>query len=179
MKQKKHKDTFVNKQKVTEQELREIVKTCASDADLNYLDVSGIYNMSGLFLDSKFNGNISCWDVSGARNMRLMFALSDFNGDISKWDVSNVKDMSFMFGASRFHGDISKWNVSKVKDMSRMFNGSKLNGDISKWKFHNDVDQSDESLAYLIDIGKQYEDNRRLKLIGGVNEKTKTPKYSI
>jgi hypothetical protein len=48
----------MKKQKVTRDELRKIVKTCAIDADLNYLDVSDITDMSWLFEVSKFNGDI-------------------------------------------------------------------------------------------------------------------------
>jgi len=39
--------------------------------------------------------------------MYCMFLNSKFNGDISDWDVSSVTDMSFMFYNSKFNGDIS------------------------------------------------------------------------
>jgi surface protein len=46
-----------------------------------------------------------------------MFMNSKFNGDISKWDISNVENMNTMFWNSKFNSDISNWNVSKVEIM--------------------------------------------------------------
>ena len=68
-------------------ELKEIIKKrikkSGPDCDLNDIDTSLITDMSELFSDSKFNGDISKWDVSNVTNMRWMFAQSVFNGDIS------------------------------------------------------------------------------------------------
>ena len=74
-------------------ELRKIVKKADVNADLNYLDVSKVTNMSNIF-----------WDT-------------DFNGDISKWDVSNVDNMYFMFYGSKFNGDIWQWQVDPECEM--------------------------------------------------------------
>ncbi len=95
-----------------------------NDANLNWLDVSELTSMYGLFgndYTKNFNGDISKWDVSNVEDMNYMFYKSNFNGNISKWDVSKVKHMNYMFSHSIFNGDISNWNVSKVETMIGMF----------------------------------------------------------
>ena len=63
-----------------------------NDEDLRFICTTKITDMSGMFYDSQFNGDISNWDVSNVTNMSEMFEYSQFNGDISNWDVSNVRD---------------------------------------------------------------------------------------
>ena len=116
-------------EKLIDQRIKEQGPNC----DLNDIDVREIKDMSSLFYNSEFNGDISLWNVSNVMFMDSMFEGSEFNGDLSKWDVSNVKDMHSMFYNSSFDGDISKWNVRRVKDMDYMFVGSPLEGNEPSW----------------------------------------------
>ena len=90
------------------------IKEEGTTCNLNDIDVSEIKDMSYLFFDSDFHGDISNWDVSNVENMSYMFFHSLFCGDISKWNVSNVTNMDNMFGETVFDGNISNWDVSHV-----------------------------------------------------------------
>ena len=93
----------------------------ANDEDVTKVITTNVTDMSEMFQDSQFNGDISNWDVSKVTDMSGMFMgafyESQFNGDISNWDVSNVTDMLLMFnGAISFNKDLSSWDVSNVID---------------------------------------------------------------
>ena len=109
----------------TKNELKKIINERMSKEgvtyNLNDIDVSQIDDISGLFFNTPFNGDISKWDVSNVESMADMFNKSSFKGNISDWNVSNVKQMGWMFAYSNFDGDLSKWNVGNNCMTGNMF----------------------------------------------------------
>ena len=86
----------------TKEELRNLIKQRIykedSKVNLNDIDVSKITDMSSLFEDISFRGDISKWDVSNVTDMHRMFYKCEiFNQDISGWDVSNIKNRAYTF----------------------------------------------------------------------------------
>ena len=52
--------------------------------------------------------------VGNVKDMSCMFFESIFDGDISDWDVSNVEDMTSIFYRSNYYGGIYTWNIKKA-----------------------------------------------------------------
>ena len=77
-----------NLRPTNKKELKELIDQLIDErgpnCDLNDIDVSKVTDMSYMFADSEFDGDISEWDVSRVKRMDYMFAWSQFKGDISK-----------------------------------------------------------------------------------------------
>ena len=88
----------------TDEDIRSIVereiKHLGVHADLNHILVDDVTDMSCLFRDLDFDGDISQWNVGKVTDMSYMFERSTFNGDISKWNVGNVKNHEYCFDGS-------------------------------------------------------------------------------
>ena len=77
--------------------IHKLIEAEGKKCNLNDIDVSEIKDMSFLFYNSRFDGDISEWKVSNVEDMVFMFGDSDFNQDISNWDVSNVTEYYEIF----------------------------------------------------------------------------------
>jgi len=111
--------------------VRDEIDKLGKDTDLNHIDVSNVKNffygldmddnkpdnLTGLFENTDFCGDISEWDMSNAEITTSMFyGLKNFNCDISNWNVENIKRCNCMFrNCVAFRQNLSKWNMKSIK----------------------------------------------------------------
>lgn len=123
--------------------IEDAIETYGSEVDLNFIDTSKITDMSHLFQDSFFNGNINEWDTSNVTDMSSMFyGAKNFNQPLDKWNVSNVLYMSEMFkGAENFNQPLNNWDIHKVISAHSMFQEAlHFNQDLNNWLFNHNCD---------------------------------------
>lgn len=120
-------------------------------ANLNHINTFRIYDMSFLFVDSLFNGDISRWNTSSVINMHSMFWKSRFNGDLSKWNVSKVTNMQCMFLDSQFKGDISRWKIDNLENLVHIFNDNDMRYILKQWELQKPdlVEKIRKELFYI------------------------------
>jgi len=132
------------------EELKKIIEQAKITDNLNYLNVSGITNMEGLFRGNSFNGDISKWDVSNVTHMNHMFHTSKFQGDISDWKIENVRFMVGMFADSDFFKNrnhlLFKWEIAEGTRMQQF--AMDINS-VSEFKKRQEVWKKLEGLGYL------------------------------
>ena len=65
--------------------IEDTIKERGNKCDLNFIDTSKITDISALFSDSEFNGDISKWNVSNVEDMECVFNRSPLKGNEPDW----------------------------------------------------------------------------------------------
>ncbi len=86
----------------TDETIKDIVidqiKLFGHGACLDHVDVSEVFDMSELFANTGFCGDISSWHVTNVIDMTGMFRnCKDFNGDLTKWIINKRCKTDDMF----------------------------------------------------------------------------------
>ena len=124
----------------TREELKKLIiqllKERGPNANLNDIDVSEITDMTLLFKNTEFDGDISNWDVRKVEDTSWMFHVSSFtgkNGDISRWEFDSIEFMDSMFQYSDININLDDWNISKETSTREMFNDCPLEKNPPVW----------------------------------------------
>lgn len=104
---------------------------------LNWIDVSGLVNLSGLFkgISGYVCVDISDWDVSSVVNAKEMFKDSFIEVAAEDLDFSSLETAENMFkNAKMVPKCVETWKFKKLKNMEGCFSGClSIDADISKW----------------------------------------------
>lgn len=148
------------------EDLSSVFRNTSYNGDLSKWNVSSCENMNFMFAYSYFNNcSLKDWDLSNCKDLNRTFSYSNFNGDLSNWDVSNCKNMEGMFFASDFNNNsISNWNVKKVLNFRTMFAHNQFSGDLSSWQFnknHEDFIMTD-IFSYNQKFSNKYNEGKKM-----------------
>ena len=117
-----------------------IFENSSFDGDISGWNVSNVTSINSMFCESEFtgkNGIFSLEKGNKVEDMSYVFYDSYFDGDLSGWNVSNVKSIHNMFSYSDFTGKNGMFRLekgNKVEDMSDMFCDSPFEVDINDWE---------------------------------------------
>ena len=90
-------------------------------ADLPWT-VDRVTDMSSMFEDTLFSGDLSGWNTAKVTSFARMFAdnLAVQDPGLSTWKTANALDMwGFFDGCVNFRGDVSNFDTSKVTGARR------------------------------------------------------------